>query len=119
MFRPPRYPLPLSILVGNGAQLCAMTAVTLGRHHYIFCRKIQVHSNSNSFCLDGFFVSVQSWIACYSHDGLLVLLWQVGTSSASLFPPTYKLYDYVALEVIVLVGSMLLSAGQTEGKMLS
>jgi hypothetical protein len=40
VFRPPRNPLPLSILVGNGAQLCAMTAVTLGRHYYTFWRKI-------------------------------------------------------------------------------
>jgi hypothetical protein len=30
VFRAPRYPMALSVMVGNGAQLCAMCAVTLG-----------------------------------------------------------------------------------------
>lgn len=30
VFRQPRNPMLLSIMVGNGAQLCAMVAVTLG-----------------------------------------------------------------------------------------
>jgi transmembrane 9 superfamily member 2/4 len=30
VFRPPRYPLPLSILIGNGAQLFMMTGFTIG-----------------------------------------------------------------------------------------
>ena len=30
VFRSPKNPLVLAILVGNGAQLCAMVAVTLG-----------------------------------------------------------------------------------------
>ena len=30
VFRPPKYPLPLSILVGNGAQLLMMAAMTIG-----------------------------------------------------------------------------------------
>jgi len=30
VFRSPRYSLILSVFVGNGAQLCAMTGVTLG-----------------------------------------------------------------------------------------
>jgi transmembrane 9 superfamily protein 2/4 len=30
VFRTPRYPLLLSVMVGNGAQLCAMVGVTLG-----------------------------------------------------------------------------------------
>lgn len=30
VFRPPQYPMALSVLVGNGAQLFLMTAVTLG-----------------------------------------------------------------------------------------
>jgi transmembrane 9 superfamily protein 2/4 len=30
VFRTPQYPLLLSVMVGNGAQLCAMVGVTLG-----------------------------------------------------------------------------------------
>jgi transmembrane 9 superfamily protein 2/4 len=33
VFRPPKYPLPLSILVGNGAQLLMMAAMTIGWSH--------------------------------------------------------------------------------------
>ena len=32
VFRPPKYPLPLSILVGNGAQLLMMAAMTIGSY---------------------------------------------------------------------------------------
>lgn len=31
VFRPPRYPLPLSVMIGNGAQLFMMTGSTIGR----------------------------------------------------------------------------------------
>ena len=30
VFRAPRYPMILSVMAGNGAQLCAMCGVTLG-----------------------------------------------------------------------------------------
>ena len=30
VFRPPKYPMVLSVVCGNGAQLCAMSGVTLG-----------------------------------------------------------------------------------------
>jgi hypothetical protein len=32
VFRAPRYPMVLSILVGNGSQLAAMVGVTLGEY---------------------------------------------------------------------------------------
>jgi transmembrane 9 superfamily protein 2/4 len=35
IFRPPKNPLFLSVLVGNGAQLFAMTALTIGKSHKI------------------------------------------------------------------------------------
>lgn len=36
VFRPPKYPLLLAVLVGNGAQLFAMTALTIGRSQVLF-----------------------------------------------------------------------------------
>jgi transmembrane 9 superfamily protein 2/4 len=30
VFRSPKYPLLLSVMIGNGSQLCAMVAITLG-----------------------------------------------------------------------------------------
>ena len=39
VFRPPVYPLPLSVLVGNGAQLFMMAGFTIGMYHILlkFC----------------------------------------------------------------------------------
>lgn len=43
VFRTPRNPMALSVLVGNGAQLCAMAGVTLGK---LFCHGART-------CVDG------------------------------------------------------------------
>lgn len=32
VFRSPRWPMALAVLVGNGSQLVAMTGITLGMH---------------------------------------------------------------------------------------
>jgi transmembrane 9 superfamily member 2/4 len=36
VFRTPNNPMLLSIMVGNGAQLCSMVGVTLGLHWLVF-----------------------------------------------------------------------------------
>lgn len=36
VFRPPKYPLPLSVLVGNGAQLFMMSGMTIGKAYVCF-----------------------------------------------------------------------------------
>jgi transmembrane 9 superfamily protein 2/4 len=37
VFRPPKYPLPLSVLLGNGAQLFMMTGFTIGKSSPLLC----------------------------------------------------------------------------------
>lgn len=38
VFRTPRNPMVLSVLVGNGAQLCAMVGVTLGKSYHFLMK---------------------------------------------------------------------------------
>ena len=66
----------LSVVVGNGAQLCAMVGVTLSQS------RGQVHYGSDSNTLysirtSWILVTFQSWLAGYRHDGLLDLLRRV------------------------------------------
>ena len=77
VFRSPKNPLILSILVGNGAQLCAMVAVTLG---WAFLLQVQTISHKRavfSVCPVGILVSLKSWLPGNSYDGLLDYFWRV------------------------------------------
>ena len=69
----------LSVLVGNGAQLCSMVGVTLGESIGMtpFNKYKLIFFDSSSFCASGFPVPVQPRLASNSHDGLLDNLWEV------------------------------------------
>lgn len=81
VFRSPRYPLTLSVFVGNGSQLAVMAVVTLGEVPFVqddhHCKLNSLYS----FCSAGFPVSVQPRVFGYCHDGLLVNLWMVYITS--------------------------------------
>jgi len=55
VFRSPRYSMMLSVFVGNGAQVCAMTGVTLGLLHQqrseILALTSRQYLRCSDFCL--------------------------------------------------------------------
>jgi hypothetical protein len=77
VFRAPRYPMVLSVMVGNGAQLCAMCAVTLGSSFilepFVYCLK----STPNSLRIAGFPLTFKPGFSRYCYDGVLDLFWRV------------------------------------------
>jgi len=78
VFRTPRFPLLLSIMVGNGTQLCAMCGVTLGPHcpHYLNHPILTVVSVF-SVCASRVFVTFEPRITGDRYDDLLDVLRRV------------------------------------------
>jgi len=54
VFRTPNYPLVLSALVGNGAQLCTMVGVTLGMSRKFWHLNLTLNRVNSVFALLGF-----------------------------------------------------------------
>lgn len=55
VFRAPRYPLPLSVLLGNGAQLFMMAGFTIGNmNQFMMSIKLQLTNHRVAFALFGF-----------------------------------------------------------------
>lgn len=78
MFRGPDNPLVLSVMVGNGSQLCAMVGVTLGMKSALVFSAHLSHL-TYSFCFARFPLAFQPWIACYGHDDMLDVLRKVSS----------------------------------------
>lgn len=78
VFRTPRNPMALSIMVGNGAQLCAMVGVTLGESTTSYLNVIQDVSTIISVRFVGLPFPVKSWFTWHCHDGVLDAVWMVG-----------------------------------------
>lgn len=75
VFRTPRNAMLLSIMVGNGAQLCAMVGVTLGRSTTSYFNAII--NTIISLRLVGFPIPIKSRFTRHCHDGVLDAVWMV------------------------------------------
>jgi hypothetical protein len=75
VFRTPQKPMILSVLVGNGAQLCAMVVVTLGALDG--CCVFDILTQSSSVRIARVPLTFQPRIIGNSHDGLLDVLREV------------------------------------------
>ena len=67
----------LSVFVGNGAQLCAMTGVTLGLLDHR-CSEMATLT-SHSVRAIRISISIKPRLHRHCHDGLLDILWRVST----------------------------------------
>jgi Endomembrane protein 70 len=93
VFRTPRNPMLLSIMVGNGAQLCAMVGVTLGGPSMSCFNIINSVSTKISLRIVGFPFSIKSWFTWHCHDGVLDAVWRV-----SLPYPVERLASNIVLK---------------------
>jgi hypothetical protein len=80
VFRTPPNPMLLAIMVGNGAQLCAMVGVTLGLPSLV-CHLYSITHltiSSISICPPGIPFPFEPRLACHCNDDLLDILRRVG-----------------------------------------
>lgn len=104
VFRAPRYPMVLSVMVGNGAQLCAMCAVTLGSSFNIGAFRLPSKITPNSLRIAGFPLTFKPRFSRYCYDGVLDLFWRV---SRLFIPRRSTAYaEKSGLEVIIRVEYM-------------
>jgi transmembrane 9 superfamily protein 2/4 len=68
VFRPPIYPLPLSVLVGNGAQLFMMTGFTIGKRRPT---SLEISANLRSFRPLRIFVPIEPRLVGYCDSPFL------------------------------------------------
>lgn len=73
VFRPPQRPMLLSVLIGSGAQITAMTGLTLGMAY--FFEKRRTTNIVYSVCCFRFLITFESWCIGYSYDYFLHGLW--------------------------------------------
>lgn len=77
VFRTPGNPMVLSIMVGNGAQLCAMVGVTLGGSAATYCNAAYTISIMISVCFVGLPFPIESRFTWHRDDGMLDDVWKV------------------------------------------
>jgi hypothetical protein len=79
VFRPPRFPMVFSILVGSGVQVLGMGIILISMHLlHLYCIYIILMLFYDSFCRLGIFIASKSWRFddCYDHficcDGVFI-----------------------------------------------
>jgi hypothetical protein len=77
VFRSPRWPQALSVLVGNGSQLVAMTGITLGMQMYVRVQTRTLILWMYSFCSCWLLVTLQSGLSRNGHDHFLDFIGKV------------------------------------------
>lgn len=84
VFRTPRFPLALSVMVGNGAQICAMVSVTLSSCSPSIAEYLFIEICAYSLCVVGLPLPLKSRFTCHGNDDLLDILWRVKFMPLSL-----------------------------------